>query len=133
MSKLDQAIREALSQDEAEQLESLGAPQGMWNRLWGVFCSNIGPWAWYGMVLQLTAFVIAIWAGWNFYFAETGRTMALWGALSGLMIFLQTFLKFWFLVQMDKMEILREIKRLELQVALLARKQESSSSEAIGY
>ena len=37
MSKLDQAIREALSQDEAEQLESLAAPQGMWNRLWGVF------------------------------------------------------------------------------------------------
>jgi len=36
---------------------------------------------------------------------------------------MQTFLKFWFIVQMDKMEILREIKRLELQVALLAQKQ----------
>jgi len=122
MSKLDEAIREALSDDEAEQIESLAAPQGLWSRLWGVFRSNIGPWAWYGLVLQLITLGVAIWAGWNFYFAEAGREMALWGALAGVMILLQTFLKFWFLVQMDKMEILREIKRLELQVALLANK-----------
>lgn len=122
MSKLDEAIREALTAEDAEQLEFLAAPQGMWARLWGVLSSHSGPWAWYGMVLQFVTLGFAIWAGWNFYFAPTGREMALWGALAGLMILMQTFLKFWFLVQMDKMEILREIKRLELQMALLIQK-----------
>ncbi|MBL4616873.1 MAG: hypothetical protein JKY46_04200 [Robiginitomaculum sp.] len=123
MSKLDEAIREALNAEDAEQLEYLAAPQGMWARLWGVLRSHSGPLAWYGIVLQFVTLGFAIWAGWNFYFAPNGREMALWGALAGLMILMQTFLKFWFIVQMDKMEILREIKRLELQVALLAQKQ----------
>lgn len=121
MSKLDDAIREALAKDEVEQLEQLAAPQGIFSRMGWVFRSNDGPWAVYGMVLQFVAFGVAIWAGWNFYFAS-GREMALWGFLAGLMIMMQTFLKFWFLLQMDKQEILREIKRLELQLALLANK-----------
>ena len=119
MTKLDDAIREALAAEDAEQLEFLAAPQGLWAQLWGVLNSHTGPWAWYGVILQFIAVGLAVWGGWNFYFADAGRDMALWGAFAGLMIFIQTFLKFWFLGQMDKMEILREIKRLELQVALL--------------
>ena len=121
MSKLDDAIREALSSDEAEQLEKLAAPQGLFGQITSVVQSNMGGWAWYGIFIQVIALGLAFWTGWNFYFAETGREMALWGFGCGLSIMFQSFIKIWFLSQMDKQEILREIKRLELQVALLAR------------
>jgi len=120
MSKLDEAIREALSTDEAEQLETLVPPKGLFGLMGLTLTGTNGIWAMFGIVIQLATFALAVWCGWNLYIAETGREMALWGMGFGLFSFWMGIMKLWFLLQMDKQELLREIKRLELQLALVA-------------
>jgi hypothetical protein len=121
MTKLDDAIREALSSDAADKLETLAAPQGLIGLALGPFQSRTSGFMWLNFFLQFAFFFLGIWASWHFYIAETGREMALWGAGAGLGFFIMAILKLWYLLQIDKCEILREIKRLELQLALVAK------------
>ncbi|PHR60894.1 MAG: hypothetical protein COA47_06730 [Robiginitomaculum sp.] len=122
MTQLDDAIREALSSDEANQLDALVAPQGIWGLLGNVLQGRMAGWMWLSAIMQFIMFGAALWAGWHFFHAETGRNMALWGFGTGFFSFAMAMLKMWFLQQIDKQEILREIKRLELQLALVAQK-----------
>ncbi len=122
MTQLDDAIREALSSDEAKRLDALAAPQGMWGLLGNVLQGRMAGWMWLSGFMQFVMFGAALWAGWHFFHAETGRNMALWGFGAGFFAYAMGMLKMWFLAQMDKHEILRELKRLELQLAMVAKK-----------
>jgi len=56
----------------------------------------------------------------RFFGAETTRTQIAWsvGFLTSNMVV--AMMKMWFWMQMDKNTVIREVKRLELQVATLA-------------
>ncbi|MBX3480289.1 MAG: hypothetical protein KF842_07805 [Caulobacter sp.] len=119
MSQLDDAIRHALSPEDVRALDALSreeplilqalhAFQGQ-NRLYGV----IGWLGGFGL------FGLFLWCAWRAIAAPDLRLLLLWGGGALLAMIGVVMIKLWFFMEMQKNSIVREVKRLELQVAAL--------------
>jgi Family of unknown function (DUF6768) len=120
MTNLDEEIRKALSGDEIENIGSIAAEQGMFAMMFGVFRGKMRLWSAFAMVLTFAAFGVAVWAGWNFLQTSDPHAMTLWGIGMGISIFFVGMLKLWFWMEMQKNAVIREVKRVELQLAVLS-------------
>jgi len=119
MSEIDDAIREALSRDDAAFLANFEKEPGLFGEVIDVFR---GPMGWINIVMvivMLPLFGFVFYAGWKFATLEDLRAMAHWGAMGAVAIIVVTLLRLWFWMEMHTNRVLREVKRLELQVARL--------------
>ncbi len=121
MNTIDDEIRKALSETELQKLEAIAGEQGMFAMIFDVFRGKMRFWSAYGMVLAFAATAFAVWAGWNFFHTSDPRMMTLWGMGMGVGVFFSGMLKIWFWMEMHKNMVIREIKRVELQLAVLAK------------
>ncbi len=120
MNELDEEIRKALSGAELEKLSSMAEEPGMFTMIFDVFRGKMRFWNLYGMVLAFAATGFALWAGWNFFHTSDPRMMTLWGMGMGVGVFFAGMLKLWFWLEMSKYSVIREVKRVELQLAVLS-------------
>ena len=123
MNDLDQAIRQTLSAEDAQLFDRLGADQALHRQVLATFDQrnrwfNVAGWI-AGFVLFAAAAVFA----WRFVNAEETREMLRWGAASALAFGGLALVKIWFWMELQKNSIVREVKRLEVQVASLAAQQ----------
>lgn len=119
MSKLDDAIRQTLSAEDAALLEGLGADQPLHDQLMQTFQGKL---AWMNIVGWIAGFAVAAvlaYCGWQFVNAPDVREMLLWGGGAALACAGLVLIKIWFWLELQKNSVVREIKRLELQVARL--------------
>jgi uncharacterized membrane protein YciS (DUF1049 family) len=120
MSKLDDAIRSALSQEDAEFLARFDHEPHLISQTAGLFRGSMG---WVNM-LFLAIFVpiaaFAVFGAWKFATLEDVRAMLHWGAMAGFAVVVLALIRLWFFMELQSSRIIREIKRLELQVARLA-------------
>ena len=70
-----------------------------------------------GVVLNLVFFAIGIGAAVAFTNAQDTRTMLLYGGASALSFAFVFMVKIWYWLEMSRLSLIREIKRVELQVA----------------
>ena len=120
MSKLDDAIRQALSREDAALLEGLGADQPLHSQLMETFKGKL---AWMNIVGWIAGFAVAavmFYCVWQFVNAAEIRDMLMWGGGAALATAGLVLIKIWFWMEMQKNSVVREIKRLELQVARLS-------------
>ena len=120
MNELDRAIRQSLSAEDAELLDRLGADQALHRQVLATFEGqlrwvNVAGW-FAGFLLFGAACVMA----WRFLHARELEEMLRWGAASTLAFAGLALVKVWFWMELQKNAIMREVKRLELQVASLA-------------
>lgn len=123
MNKLDDAIRQTLSKEEAALLESIGADQPLSHQLLQTLQGKL---AWMNAVAWFAGFAVAgalAFCGWQFFHAPDIREMLIWGAGGGLACAGVVLIKTWFWLEMQKNSVVREVKRLELQIALLVKQQ----------
>jgi hypothetical protein len=119
MNSLDEAIRDALSKEDAEFLAKLQREPGSFEQMTGIFH---GPLSWVYVAFLVTAIVVAlsgIYSGWQFAQATGLRPLFYWGAVTGFCLVVLSVVRIVFFMQINTNRVLREIKRLELQVALL--------------
>ncbi|WP_135211055.1 DUF6768 family protein [Vitreimonas flagellata] len=119
MTNLDQAIRQALSAEDAAFLarfenetpfgEVLGTFRGQWGAL-NVFAA----------IVTFALFGVFVWCAWNAFSVADLRDVVLWVGGALLSMLGVAMLKIYFWMDMHKNMILREVKRLELQVARLS-------------
>ena len=118
MNKLDQAIHQALSAEDQAFLakfdqspieEVLGTFSGKWAVL-NVFAAAI----------TFAIFGAAVYCAWNAFAATALRETVLWSAGALLAMLSVAMLKMYFWMEMNKNVTLREMKRLELQIARLS-------------
>lgn len=119
MTKAEDAIRRALSPDDLRAYDALGRDPSPVQEAIAAFKTRYFMVAISGWLMGLAMFVIAVYAGWRFWAATDHRQMLLWGALMAFAMFSLGMIKLWFFMEMQKNSILRELKRLELQVASL--------------
>jgi hypothetical protein len=122
MTNVDDAIRKALRAENEDLLKDLAEP-GIFSRM--LIAMRQGP-RWttvYVMAMSVALTIAAIWFAVRFFGATETREMIAWstGFLAALLMV--AMLKLWFWLQMEKYVILREMKRLELQVARLAERE----------
>lgn len=123
MTDIDEAIRRAMSEEDARALDAFAPEESLFRQALATMGgthrgANIMGWlAGFGML------GIALWSGFRFIGAPDLREMILWGAITGTAIFALGMIKVWFWMEMQRNATVREIKRVELQVARLAARQ----------
>ena len=119
MEEIDQLIKETLSKEEAAFYDSL-EEQNLFEMLFGQFN---GKNAWFLMIINIMiiAFIgLFFYSLFQFFKVETIEELVRWG--TGALLFLLSvgILKIYAWMQMDKNAILRELKRMELQILSLS-------------
>jgi len=121
MSKLDQRIAEALEAEDRILMEQLGE-QGVIAQFGGLFQGRLAWTSVMAVFLGLVATLIFFYGAWKFISVDDTTSMLRWGGLAWLGLTLQLVVKQWTWMRMETNRTLREVKRLELQMARLLEK-----------
>lgn len=116
MSDIDKRIEEALSEEDRALHDQFGE-QGLFGQLGGLFQGKL---VWLSMVTFVVAtvmFAIGAWAAWNFYQEDSVVAMLKWAGLAWFGLTAQIMIKLWSWMRMESNRVIREVKRLELQIA----------------
>lgn len=118
MSELDRMIEKTLNDEDRAFLARLNSEPGYFSQVGGLLS---GSTAWINillMIVQAVMFFAGAWCAWEF-FQTTDTVMALrWGFSAATLMILAALLKIgtlWPTMQANR--VLREVKRLELQLA----------------
>ncbi len=117
-TNIDELIKQALTEEESEMLERLGE-QSVLEQMMSTFQGKMKWIAIYSIIIILVLFGLSVYCLFEFLNANNTRDMVMWGAGMGMGMMAVGMLKIWHWMQMDKNAILREIKRLQLQLATL--------------
>lgn len=121
MEDIDQLIKETLTQEEAKFYNELDE-QNVFEMILGIF-EGKNKWIMYVMnFMTLVFFGLFIYCVVQFFDTEVTKELIKWGIGSLVFLLGVSMLKMFAWMQMDKNALLREIKRLELQVSSLATK-----------
>ena len=117
--ELDQIIKETLTNEEAEFYNRLDE-QNLLQKVGGLFH---GKMKWFFVLMNIVMviiFVILVYCVIQFFNTQLINELIQWGV--GIIICMSaiSMLKLFSWMQMDKNDILRELKRLELQIAVMA-------------
>ncbi|MEN1785916.1 MAG: DUF6768 family protein [Bacteroidota bacterium] len=123
IKELDDLIKETLSQEEAKFYEEL-EEKNLFGKITEVYKSKMGWLAILMNVMHLAIFVFFVYAVAQFFGAETTRDMLIWCSGGFLGMIMMAMLKLYVWMQMDKNDIMRELKRIELQISVLAHQKE---------
>ncbi|TXN36255.1 hypothetical protein FVB32_17050 [Flagellimonas hymeniacidonis] len=121
IEKIDELIKEALTQEEAKFYDELGE-QNVLEKFGGIFKGKMGWLAIIMNIMVLVFFGLLVYCLIQFLNAEATNELIKWGAGMFTSMLMMSMLKLYFWMQMDKNDILRELKRLELQISALAHK-----------
>ena len=117
--QIDQLIKTTLSQEEFKLFEALDE-QNIFQSVIGIFKGK-NKWIMYAMnIMTLVFFALFVYCLIMFFKTDITNELIQWGI--GIVVFLLgvSMLKIFAWMQMDKKALIREIKRLELQVASLS-------------
>jgi uncharacterized membrane protein YciS (DUF1049 family) len=120
MSELDRAIRDALSKEDAEFLARFEDHSTPVNEVLDTFR---GRWALmnvFAAILTFAMFGAAVYCFWQMLATTDTRDVVVWSAGVIVTMLAVAMLKMYFWMELNKNVVLREVKRLELQVARLA-------------
>lgn len=120
MTNLDQAIRQALSAEDAEFLARFEKEAPLHEQVLGTFTGSWGALNIFGVLLTFAMFGAFVYCVWNLFETTDLRAIMLWSVGVLATALSVAMLKIWFWMEMQKNQVLREVKRLELQVARLA-------------
>lgn len=120
MTQIDEAIRQALSAEDAKALERYGSDASLIQQVLEAFQ---GRTALLNVLVWIAALVLGIasfYCGWRFFEAPDVPQMLRWGGATLLAVNSLISAKLWFWQELKSSAVIREVKRLELQVARLA-------------
>ncbi len=118
MSDLDRMIETTLNEEDRTFLAQLVREPGYFRQVGGLLS---GPLGWINlllMVVQAALFFGGAWCAWEFFQVSDPVLALRWGLSAAVLLIVATMLKLatlWPTLQANR--VLREIKRLELQVA----------------
>lgn len=119
--KIDAIIKETLTKEEAKFYEEL-EEKNLLGKLGEVYKSKVGWLAVIMNIMHLLLFGVFVYCVVRFFDTDNTNELLKWASAGFLCMIFMGMLKLYVWMQMDKNDILRELKRLELQVATLAHK-----------
>jgi len=118
MDKTDQLIEQALSAEDRELLAAHHEP-GYLTQAFGLFRGSMGWVAWLAYLTGIVAFAFCAYALWQTWTTTDALLAVRWGVAAVLLFQCSAMLKTYLGSQMQANRTLRELKRIELQLALL--------------
>ena len=121
MEEIDQLIKDTLTQEEAKFYDEL-EEQNVYQMIIGIFRGK-NKWLIVIMnIMTLTFFGLSIYCTIQFFNTDITNELIKWGIGGFVFLMAMSMMKIFAWMQMDKNALLREMKRLELQVSSLATK-----------
>jgi hypothetical protein len=117
MRNVDDLIDEALSAEERELLRSIGDEPGFIERAMGMFGAGTHWMVWFMMFGQTMFFLAGVWAAWGFFEADDPVTQLRWGLPAVVLLLASLAVKLAVAPPIHANRIMRELKRIELQIA----------------
>lgn len=124
INELDDLIKETLSVEEAKFYEEL-EEKNLFGKITEVYKSKMGWLAVVMNIMHLAIFVFFVYSVVQFFDAETTRDMMIWCSAGFLSMIFMAMMKLYVWMQMDKNDIMRELKRIELQISVLSNSKKS--------
>jgi hypothetical protein len=118
--KIDELIKETLSKEEAAFYDEL-EEQNLIGKIGEVYRGKLGWLAAIMNVVHLLMFMAFVYCIVQFFNTDNTNELIKWASAGFLSMIAMGMLKLFVWMQMDKNDILRELKRLELQIATLSR------------
>ena len=119
MTTVDEAIRRALSPADVRDYEALSRELSPVGEAIGMFRTARRGYSWAVAVAGAAFVVIAGFAVWRLLHATEVREMLGWSLLATFLMLSLSLVKLWFWLEMQRNAVVREVKRLELQIASL--------------
>lgn len=119
MESIDERIQKALSSEDRALLARMDADSSLYGDIAATFQGRtrwLNVFGWFG---GLVFFALAVVCGWQFATQTDMRSMLLWGAGTIIAFLWLGMIKLWFWMELQKVGVVREIKRVELQLASL--------------
>ena len=122
MNNIDKKILEALNSEDKEVMNSYGEELGFWGLIGESFRGKMK-----GVVLTvfifLLLFAVIFWTCAIHFFSVDDLEMKLNYLAGGLAALIMIILcRLWYSMELNRLSVVREVKRLELQISLLAKK-----------
>ena len=119
MRDIDKMIRDALPAEDVELFESLGEEQGIHEMVIDSFRGKT-LWLVTLVFVAIAAFVVlAILAAVQFFQVEPVKEMIAWACAFMFCLIAIATMKVWYWMELNKNTVIREVKRVELQIAQL--------------
>lgn len=118
--KFDQRLFGELSADDAAFLDRLEEDRGLYAQMSDTFSGPLKLWTVFAFVLSLTFFVAAIYSLVQLWAGPPLRESLIWLAMFGWFILAVAMIKMWYWMRLNQLTLLRELKKIELQVARLS-------------
>ena len=119
MTDLDRQIEEALAEEDRRIVGEV-EEMGLWSQLASLFQ---GKMAWMSVIQVIIGTVvtfIGFYAAYKFIVVDDLIPKLEWGALAWALFTTQIMIKLWSWMRMEHNRTIREVKRVELQLALLS-------------
>ncbi len=117
----DQRLFGELTADDAAFLDRLEAEdRGLYAQMSDAFSGPLKLWTVFAFVLSLTFFIAAIYSLVQLWAGPPLRESLIWLAMFGWFILAVAMIKIWFWMRLNQLTLLRELKKIELQVARLS-------------
>ena len=120
MKELDDRIREALRRENAALADEFAGEPSLFEMVAETFQGRHRWLVAMTMFWTLVFFVGAVVAGAKFFWAAEMREMMLWAGACLFCVLAVSMMKSWYWMELNKNAVLREVKRVELQIARLA-------------
>ena len=117
---IDQRIKHELDKDAADIDRILAEDKGMFVMMARAFKGNMRVWVTLITIASFAVTGLMIWCGYRFFHAPAIDSQLFWGVAFLTTFITLAFYKFWFFMEVNRGSIMRELKRLELEVARLS-------------
>lgn len=117
MNRIDEMIGQALSDEDRELLARHGEP-GYFAQAFGLFRGPMAWVMWLVYVVGIACFAVAMYALWRMSTTTDVLAAVRWGVAATVLVQSTLLAKGYLGLRMESNRLLREIKRVELQVAL---------------
>ena len=117
MQDIDRMIEEALDGEEKALFRETAVEPGFFSQAFDMFGGRNG---WVNGVLmaaQAGLFIGGVYAAWRFFGAETPLSALHWGLPASVLLLMSLIIKMGLMPEMQANRLMRELKRLELQIA----------------
>lgn len=114
---LDEMIDEALDAEERDLLHRLGDEPGYFAQAFGLFGGKLGWVTWLMMTIQILMFAASVYLAVHFFNAQDTLVALKWGLPSAVLLISALLIKLTLWPSLQANRVIREVKRLELQLA----------------
>ncbi len=118
---MDELLKRALTQDEAKQLQALDE-QGVLAQIADSFRGRSRGLVIMAFLHGIGMLGLGLVSLRQFFQAQERHEMILWASLMVVSVLAIGLVKVWYWMELNKSAILRELKRMEYQIALLSKK-----------